>query len=255
MTFSFNIPLINRRVRLELPPFDQKADEVGKAIARTSEDASKRLDDVSLPRVDVRGAVEGAKRTLEGTLRTLGDTTEAVASGTERAAAEASLRARQLGKDMDSTIRDVRSLRITRDRGRDPWPGVAMIVGAAAGVVAMFLFDPRDGRRRRTVLRDKLGKWGRLASREARGKAADLRNRSQGMVHEAKSALGVGQTEQQAADYPAGAMQQDSGGSDVFGESREPVSVPVGSTAGPAPGAYTDWSGEPGPSNGRDTDG
>jgi gas vesicle protein len=206
-----------------------------------------------LPRVDVRGAVEGARKAIEGLLRTLGDTSGAVAVGTERAAAEASLRARQLGKDVDSTIRDVRSLRISRDRGRDPWPGVALIMGAAAGVVAMFLFDPRDGRRRRTVLRDKLGKWGRQASREARVKAADLRNRSEGMVHQAKSALGAGQTEDQAADYPTGVMQQATGGSDVFGESRESVGVPVGSTAGPTPGAYTDWSGEPGRPNGRET--
>ena len=41
------------------------------------------------------------------------------------------------------------------------------------------------------MLRDKLGKWGRQAGREVRGRAVDVRNRSQGMVHEAKSALGV----------------------------------------------------------------
>jgi hypothetical protein len=136
MTVNLDIPVINKRLRLELPRFRQTADQVGKAIERTSDDAASRLGNVSLPSVDLGGALEGAKRTIDQTVRTLSDGGQAVASGAERAATGASVRVRHLGQDVDSTIQDLRSLRITRDSGRDPWPGVALIMGVVGGVVA-----------------------------------------------------------------------------------------------------------------------
>jgi hypothetical protein len=260
MTVNLDIPVINKRLRLELPRFRQTADQVGKAIERTSDDAASRLGNVSLPSVDLGGALEGAKRTIDQTVRTLSDGGQAVASGAERAATGASVRVRHLGQDVDSTIQDLRSLRITRDSGRDPWPGVALIMGVVGGVVAMFLFDPRDGRRRRTVLRDKLGKWGRAASREARGKAVDLRNRSQGVIHEAKSAIGgVRGDEQQADEYPsAGGHAGSSGDWDQGSESeaaamgQPAVGAAVGAGAAePNGGEYGDLAHRPGAPNGH----
>jgi hypothetical protein len=266
MSVNLDIPILNRRLKIDFPDFSRSADdasraadEVGKAIGRTADDASSRLSSVQMPSLDLGSAVESARRTIDHAVKSLSEGGDAVAQGAERAAAHAAYRAGHIGEDLDSAVKDLKSLRITRDRGRDPWPGVALIMGAVAGVVAMFLFDPRDGRRRRTVLRDKVGKWGRIASREARGRAVDLRNRSQGMVHEARSALGVGEgSDEQQYGGQTGEIGEAGATSGLYsdtGQGRQAVGVAAGGTGttGPAAGDYSDWSSEPGRSNGRDT--
>jgi hypothetical protein len=101
---------------------------------------------------------------------------------------EANLRA--LGTDLKELTKDVRSLRITRQKqGPDTLPGIALLGGLGAGLAAMYFFDPEQGRRRRALLRDQLVKWSRITSETLSGKAEDLRNRSAGLAHEARSAL------------------------------------------------------------------
>jgi hypothetical protein len=251
MTVNIDIPLLRRRAQFEMHKVGEAADKLGAAAQHGAEDASNRLSALRLPSVDLGGAVKGARQTVDQAVRALSEGGEAVAKGAE----EASTRATHLGRDIGAAVEDLRHLRVTRERPRrDPWPGVALVMGIAGGIAAMFFFDPRDGKRRRTLVADKLGKWGRVAGREARGRAVDLRNRSQGVIHEARSAItgisGAGEGEQAGGEAPAGS-----------GAERQPVGVSVGE-ASPAPagsggaataGVFTDWSHEAGTPNGRET--
>ena len=55
-----------------------------------------------------------------------------------------------------------------------------MLRGGVAGAVAMYLFDPDRGRRRRALLRDQLSHWGMVTGEELRTEWRDVRNRAQG---------------------------------------------------------------------------
>ena len=64
------------------------------------------------------------------------------------------------------------------------------VAGAlAAGVVATFFLDPDRGRRRRAIARDRLASGLRHASESGQALAADLRNRSSGLVAGARRRL------------------------------------------------------------------
>jgi hypothetical protein len=64
------------------------------------------------------------------------------------------------------------------------------VAGAlAAGVVATFFLDPDQGRRRRAIARDRLARGLRHASDSGQALAADLRNRSSGLVASARRRL------------------------------------------------------------------
>lgn len=56
--------------------------------------------------------------------------------------------------------------------------------GALAGCAAGLLFDPRSGTRRRAVVRDKLGKYGRQTARTVRGRVRASAGPIQGAMHE-----------------------------------------------------------------------
>ena len=66
------------------------------------------------------------------------------------------------------------------------------VIAAAAGAAAMYFFDPDQGKRRRALVRDKFA-WLRDEMGDVReaagGKAEDLRNRTKGMIHEAKKTV------------------------------------------------------------------
>jgi hypothetical protein len=66
-----------------------------------------------------------------------------------------------------------------------------LLCGVAAGAALMYFFDPDMGRRRRALLRDKAVGMSNDLGEAATGAARDLRNRTQGLVAEAGSALGV----------------------------------------------------------------
>lgn len=57
-----------------------------------------------------------------------------------------------------------------------------LITGLAIGAGVMYLLDPRRGRRRRALLRDKAVKMERKLVDKGTGKARDLANRSKGVV-------------------------------------------------------------------------
>ena len=59
----------------------------------------------------------------------------------------------------------------------------------ALGALAMYYFDPQQGRRRRALVRDRLVHARRVARDLAAGKAQDVRNRAQGAVAETAGAV------------------------------------------------------------------
>jgi hypothetical protein len=66
-----------------------------------------------------------------------------------------------------------------------------LLCGMAAGAALMYFLDPDRGRRRRALLRDQAVGLSNDLGDAATGTARDLRNRAQGLVAEAGSALGV----------------------------------------------------------------
>lgn len=61
---------------------------------------------------------------------------------------------------------------------------IRTLIAFAVGVVAMFILDPQQGRRRRAYVRDKMVRYSKRGSRRIASKARDLRNRAKGLVHE-----------------------------------------------------------------------
>jgi gas vesicle protein len=66
---------------------------------------------------------------------------------------------------------------------------LAAAVGAVVGAVAMFIFDPDSGRRRRALARDKATGFANDTVESVQSTARDLRNRAQGLAHEAAGAV------------------------------------------------------------------
>jgi gas vesicle protein len=60
--------------------------------------------------------------------------------------------------------------------------GVA--TGLFLGALAMFIFDPQQGRRRRALARDKMVHYGKEAGDFVSGTAKDLSNRAYGVAKE-----------------------------------------------------------------------
>jgi hypothetical protein len=64
------------------------------------------------------------------------------------------------------------------------------VLGALGiGALAMYFFDPENGRRRRALARDKYMHYRKEATEYAQSTAQDLRNRAQGLAAEARDAI------------------------------------------------------------------
>ena len=72
---------------------------------------------------------------------------------------------------------------------------IAILSGLGIGAVLMYLFDPQGGNRRRALIRDKAFSVSRKTQQALTGKAHDLRNRAQGLLHESKSVFSRGAEE------------------------------------------------------------
>lgn len=64
---------------------------------------------------------------------------------------------------------------------------VAGLAWAALGAAAMYMMDPERGRRRQSLLRDKLVRLGHVACDGTRRRARDVAHRSQGLLAEARA--------------------------------------------------------------------
>jgi hypothetical protein len=114
---------------------------------------------------------------------------------------------------------ELRKVRITREpeaskRRADARAGVALLAGVGGGLALMFFFDPDEGRRRRALLRDQLTKWTRISRRTAEGTAKDVRNRTVGVMHEARKAV--------ASRTGVPADTSESGSSNGYGSAETP---------------------------------
>ena len=69
---------------------------------------------------------------------------------------------------------------------------LAMLVGLGAGATLMYLFDPKGGNRRRALIRDKGIHLKNKTQRAVSGKMTDLKNRSKGLLHNARDAFDTG---------------------------------------------------------------
>ena len=65
----------------------------------------------------------------------------------------------------------------------------AILGGLGAGAALMYLFDPNEGNRRRSLIRDKATSLNNSAQTAVGGRVRDLSNRAKGLLHESKSAF------------------------------------------------------------------
>ena len=70
-----------------------------------------------------------------------------------------------------------------------------MLVGVGAGLGLMYLLDPKEGARRRALIRDKAIGVRNDIAQMAEKQAAVISSRAQGLLHEAKSTFANGETE------------------------------------------------------------
>jgi len=82
----------------------------------------------------------------------------------------------------------------------------ALLGGLGVGAAMMYLYDPKDGNRRRAVLRDKANRLNRQAQEAMQGRVEDLGNRARGMLHEAKSAFSSGTEQNEGGQEFGGEM-------------------------------------------------
>ena len=61
---------------------------------------------------------------------------------------------------------------------------LGIATGLAVGALAMFIFDPQQGRRRRAIARDKAMHYGREAGKIVSSTSQDLKNRAYGLAKE-----------------------------------------------------------------------
>ncbi len=66
---------------------------------------------------------------------------------------------------------------------------LAATLGAAAGALAMYVFDPVNGRRRRAYARERVARYARETVDAVESTAHDVRNRAQGVAAGARGAV------------------------------------------------------------------
>ena len=85
----------------------------------------------------------------------------------------------------------------------------ALLSGLGVGAALMYLYDPKEGNRRRAIIRDKANSLNRQAQEAVQDRVEDFGNRARGMLHEAKSAFGNQTGQEENSDFNAGSMGQE----------------------------------------------
>jgi len=198
---------VKQQIGQQIDHLAQAAAHVGRDVAQGAANISQGAASVSL---DAGTQAAGAARDLgtQAVRATQGAGTQAVSVVRDVPTGASSL-AQLAMRGVEHIARDLRSIRVAREpvpapkqRGPDIMPGVALLAGVGGGLALMFFLDPDRGRRRRILLRDQLTKWTRIGRQSAAGKAKDVRNRTVGVMHEARKAVvpqtGAGSNESDA---------------------------------------------------------
>ena len=170
----------------------QQLDHLAKVTAEIGKDAASQAANATQ---DVGAQAAGTARDIssQAAKATSDVSTQAVTAVREVPVGAAALAAGAL-KGLQQLGGEIRKVRVTREpsmsqRGPDVRPGIALLAGFGGGLALMYFYDPDEGRRRRTLLRDQLAKWTRISRQTAEGTAKDVRNRTVGVMHEARKAV------------------------------------------------------------------
>jgi hypothetical protein len=184
----------------------EQLDHLAQVAADVSRDAVAQAAQVTQDAGSQAASV--AKDLSEQALKTTQTAGSQAAAAVREAPAGASTLAQQAIRGASQLGKELRSIRVTREpapaqRGPDIMPGIALLGGFGGGIALMYFFDPAQGRRRRALLRDQLTKWTRLGRETVSGRATDLRNRTAGLAHETKKAIGGAGTDETGVDTHA----------------------------------------------------
>jgi hypothetical protein len=183
----------------------QQLDHLAKVAAEMGRDAASQATNTTQ---DVGAQTAGTVRDLgKQAVKATSDVGAQAAKATSDVGSQAVSAARELPagaavlaagalKGLQHLGSEIRKVRITREppmasRGPDARPGIALLAGVGSGLALMYFYDPAEGRRRRALLRDKLTKWTRIGRQTAEGTAKDFRNRTVGVMHEARKVVGA----------------------------------------------------------------
>lgn len=91
--------------------------------------------------------------------------------------------------------------------------GLGMFSSILLAAGAMYLFDPVSGKRRRSLIRDKMGKWGRKSKRALNKMSKNAYNHAKGYAIESRKAVeGMVSTGESVVQNSAmGKVRQESG--------------------------------------------
>jgi hypothetical protein len=106
-------------------------------------------------------------------------------------------RMKDVSRDARSLSHELRQVRLTTEPRRnspDLTPGIALLGGFGAGLALMYFFDPERGHRRRLRLQAQLTRWTRVGRETAALKATEFRNRTVGVMAEARKAVGASES-------------------------------------------------------------
>ena len=224
--------------------FGQQLDHIAKVAADMGRDAASQAANTSQ---DVGAQASSTARDLSSQAA---KATSDVAKATSDVGAQAAATAREIPigaaalaagamKSLQQFGKELRRVRVTTEppagrRGPDARPGIALLAGFAGGLALMYFYDPEEGRRRRALLRDQLNKWTRIGRQTAEGTAKDVRNRTVGVMHEARKAVnsrtGMGDDMQELASsnsngYSYSSQETTESEQSPFTEQEQPSSV------------------------------
>ena len=183
---------VKQQIGQQIDNLAQVAAQVGREVAQGAANITQGAANVTQ---DAGSQAAGVVRDVGAqTVKATQDAgTQAAAAASAVPTGAASL-AQQAMRSAAQIGRELRAIRVTREpapqpRGPDIMPGIALLAGVGGGLALMFFFDPARGRRRRVLLRDQLMKWTRIGRASATGKAKDVRNRTVGVMDEARKAV------------------------------------------------------------------
>lgn len=183
--------------------------DAGKQVSKVSQDTGKQASEVA----DEASATASslAQRFMRG-----------ASKWGNQIASSGRKSVRDLGRDVQSIGDELKNVRVTTEpkkTGPDLMPGIALLGGFGAGIALMYFFDPEQGNRRRALLRDQITKWTRITRETASGKAQDFRNRSVGVMHEARKAVeDVTESGEETVERTNGYETADPSTTDTWGE-------------------------------------